>query len=103
DEPDPSAAELVGGDDAEPAPERLERPEGFIDGRPEGAGGRAAAAGSEDRPEQAVVGVATTVVADRRPGVLGDLVDVAQEILDRQLPERGIELLQGGVEAVHVS
>ena len=51
------------------------------------ARGARVARGSEDRPEEAVVEVAATVVADRATDRVGKLGDVSAEIVDRMAGE----------------
>jgi hypothetical protein len=100
-EPDPSAAELLDAGIVEFGLEILEGAEGLGDGIGDGAGGIASAFGLHDFPEHGVVDVASGIVADGAADVLGNGVEVADEIFGGLAGEVGM-LLEGGIQIFHV-
>ncbi|SPE28485.1 putative Phosphomannomutase [Acidobacteriia bacterium SbA2] len=100
-EPDPSAAELLGAGVVEFGLEIFEVAESFVDHVGDGAGGIAAAFGLHNFPEHGVVDVASGVVAHGGADVVGDRVQVADEIFGGLAGEFGM-LLEGGIQVFHV-
>ncbi|KAG0763484.1 hypothetical protein G6F22_018417 [Rhizopus arrhizus] len=98
-QPRPAAAEAGLRGLAEGILERIEAAEIAIDGRAEFVI-RGAATGAEYGPEQAVVGVATAIVAHRAALRFGHRIKVGDERLDRLRGDAG--LLEGGIEVVDV-
>jgi hypothetical protein len=92
DDPAPAAAELVDGRVVHLLLQVLDAAERLVDRVCEVALGLAAALRAHDLPEERVVGVAATVVADRFALVLGNAVEVAKDLLDRLVgPFRSFE------------
>src|SRR5216683_583244 len=84
-QPRPAAAEVV------------------LDRLADGPARLAAAFAAQDGPPQRVIGVAATVVADRAPVVLGNLAEVAHQVLDRHVLEVVVgQLVQRCVQLVDV-
>ena len=89
DEPRPARAELAGARGLELLLELVEGAERAVDRRGEVAVGGAAAVGAHRLPEQRVVVVPAAVVADGAALVLGDRVEVGDDLLDRRVGEVG--------------
>ena len=100
-EPGPAGAELAGGGFGEGVLEIVERAEVAVDGLREVARGIAAAGRAHRGPEDAVVEVAAAVVAHGALLVLGQRVQVGEDVLDGAVAHAGA--LQGGVELVGVA
>src|SRR6266851_297825 len=102
-QPRPAAAEVVHSDGVKLALELLEGAEGVLDRLADGPARLAAAFAAQDGPPQRVIGVAATVVADRAPVVLGNLAEVAHQVLDRHVLEVVVgQLVQRCVQLVDV-
>jgi hypothetical protein len=98
-QPGPAAAEAGLRGLAEGVLEGIEAAEITVDGRGQLIIG-CTTVGAEHGPEQAVVGVAAAVVADRAALRLGHGIEVGDQRLDRLLGDAG--LLDGGIEVVDV-
>src|SRR5207253_6745445 len=82
-EPCPAGAEAVHAGVLELGLELVEAAELLVDRGSQVARGRATAVRTHDLPEERVVGVPAAVVAEHRLLVLGQLVEVLQDLLDR--------------------
>src|SRR5690606_8199235 len=101
DQPGPAGAEAAGGLLLEPLLELLEAAEGAVDRLAQLAAGLTAAVRAHDLPEEVVVDVPAAVVADGRAGLLGDGVQIAEELLGALALQLGV-LLDRRVEVVRV-
>ena len=92
DEPGPAGAELVDAGGLEVGLELVERAELGVDRGGQVAARRAAALRAHELPEERVVEVPAAVVAHDAALVLGDLLEVADDVLDRRVgPLRALE------------
>ena len=100
-EPSPTAAETAGGRSAEVRLECIETAELRGDRLGQLAARLAALAGANRRPKLRVIGVSAAVVANRGPNVLGDLVDVLEQLFDWPIVPLGP--FDGLVQIRHIS
>ena len=87
--------------------EGVEAAEGGIDGRAQGAGGRAAAVGPHQGPEERMVVMTAAVVAYGGSLVLRHILQAGHQILDRDAGqgrslERGVEVVDVGLVVLAV-
>src|SRR5690242_2017977 len=85
DKPGPAGTEALDPGIVEGGLEGVEGAEGRIDGAGQGTGRCFAAAGGHDLPEQRMVDMATTIVADGGANVLRHLVEAAYDFLNGKI------------------
>src|SRR5690606_39998731 len=102
DQPAPAAPEMTGCLAAELLLELIERAERLVDGLGERAARLPTPVRAHDGPEQRVIRVAATVVADRRPDLLRHRVEVAHQLLDALRLQVRVALKRL-VHVVHIS
>src|SRR5271155_3576216 len=100
-DPAPAGAELLRRGVVELLLEGFEVAEVLANLRGNLAGGLAATALLHDVPEHGVVDVAAAVVADDGADILGNVVDVSQQVLGSVFAEFGV-LLDGAIEVIDV-